>query len=126
MKKLILLFFLIFTSCTTNYYFITNAEDISLLSSPSEGSQIVEVIPAGTYYYSDQGFKKFRRVKYAKRKGYILNPYFQTPNYNTNSSYRSSSTSETNYRPKTVNVKAYTRKDGTQVQAHTRSAPRRK
>lgn len=36
------------------------------------------------------------------------------------------STSDTEYRPKTVNVRGYTRKDGTYVAPHTRSAPRRR
>lgn len=45
-----------------------------------------------------------------------------TPSYST----PSSSSSDSTYRPKTVNVRGYYRKDGTYVRPHTRSAPRRR
>jgi hypothetical protein len=47
------------------------------------------------------------------------------PSYTAPSS-RYSSPSDSEYRPKTVNVRGYTRRDGTYVAPHTRSAPRRR
>jgi hypothetical protein len=47
------------------------------------------------------------------------------PSYSSSSSYSSSyKSSSSSYRPKTVSVRSYTRKDGTFVRSHMRSAPR--
>lgn len=58
--------------------------------------------------------------------GYAGSNYSPSTYSGSESSYRSrSSYRAPSYRPRTVQVRSYTRRDGTRVRAHTRSRPRR-
>lgn len=129
MKRL-LPFFILFllTSCVTNYYTTILSEDAALYSDEN-GFNSIMVIPQGASIYTSNKHTRYRKAKYGIHKGWIVNT-----NYAANESYKQSSKnySTTAYSGSsnkatggTVHVKSYTRKDGTHVQAHTRSAPRR-
>jgi starvation-inducible outer membrane lipoprotein len=146
-KKLLLIFiYFLFTSCVTNYYSVNIGEDTPIYESNNENSKQVVVIPKGYSVYVSSSTKKYKRIKLNNYKGWAVNPvYCSQTNYNSSSSSstntsnssskpaKSTSTSSNYYNSSsksssggTVHVKAYTRKDGTYVKAHTRSAPKRK
>ncbi|HKO77572.1 MAG TPA: hypothetical protein VJU52_10155 [Flavobacterium sp.] len=132
MKKLLLILtYFLFTSCVTNYYSVNIGEDTPIYESNSENSKQVVVIPKGYSVYVASSTKKHKKIKWNNYKGWAVNPvYSSQTNYNSiksnpTSSYYSSSSSKSSSGG-TVHVKAYTRKDGTYVKAHTRSAPKRK
>lgn len=140
MKKFLLLFALIFSviSCTTNYYTVLLTEDTSLYGNSSAAS-LITTIPKNTQVYisAQSNKKQYKKIKWNNYFGWAYNPsytsyssYVPVQNYN-NSNTSNSPTNSYNYSPSTstggtVNVKGYTRKDGTYVRPHTRSAPRRK
>jgi len=125
MKKLLLFLLIPFLfSCTTNYYAVTLIEDSPLFKSPNDGASVI-VIPKGETVYLTNGKKSYRKIKYRSYQGYVYNPVYSGQTEVASSSYRTNSNSSSS-RPKTVHVKGYTRKDGTYVKPHTRSAPRRK
>ena len=155
MKRIYTLIFVTFLcACSSGYYSITNSENIAFVDKPAESAKLIDTIPAGTIYLSMQENKRFRKVKYGQKKGYILNPYYDNPYYETKfekqekqkqyeirlakikSSYvdvenDSSNTSDTppsysDDRDKTVKVKGYYRKNGTYVQPYNRRPPSRK
>lgn len=128
MKKLILLLLIpLLFSCTTNYYAVTLVEDSPLFKNPNDGNSII-VIPKGETVYLSKAKKSYRKIKYGTYRGYVYNPVYagstEESDYKT-SSYRSSSSSSSSSSSKTVHVRGYTRKDGTYVRPHTRSAPRK-
>lgn len=141
MKWIKLIILVLFFSSCDSYYYITNVEDIYLYNSPNNDGfeKDLVLISAGTYYYSTIKNKRFRKAKFGNTKGYVYNPYFKNPSYKSNNPISQSSSStirntsqnysssrKSSYRPKTVNVKGYYRKNGTYVKPHTRSAPRKR
>lgn len=137
----------ILSSCTTNYYLVSSGEETPVYSQPDVNNSSA-IIPANrTFIYWGKG--KRAKTKYGQINGYSayltswrklakLNKTQLTAltfnddagySYNqvSNSTYgggissKKSSTSSGG----TVHVKGYTRKDGTYVRPHTRSAPRK-
>lgn len=133
MKKLLLLLaYVLFTSCVTNYYFVNIEEDTPIYENTNGGSESIIVIPKGNSAFIASGTKRHRKVKWKTYKGWAINPIYSNPT-NSNNSIKSKSSNK-NYNSSstrsssggTVHVKGYTRKDGTYVKPHTRSAPKRK
>ena len=135
MKKLsIILIYLLFTSCVTNYYFVNVEEDTPIYNNTNGNGESITVIPRGYSAYIASGTKKHRKIKWKNYKGWAINPVYKN-SVDASSSGSSSSydSSKSNYRSSsstssggTVHVKSYTRKDGTYVRSHTRSAPKRR
>ena len=138
---------IILSSCTTNYYLVSSGEETPVYSQPDVNNSTA-IIPANrTFIYWGKG--KRAKTKYGRIYGYSsyltswrklakLNKKQLTAltfkddagySYNqvSNSTYggRTSSKTSSNSSGGTVQVKGYTRKDGTYVRPHTRSAPRR-
>lgn len=133
MKKIFLLLIIItLNSCSTNYYFVNIDEDTNIYTS-KKGTESVAIIPKGSGAYINTSSKKCRKVKWRNYKGWVISPVYSNStniSNNYNSSNYNYTKSSTNYSPSSsggsVNVKSYTRKDGTYVRSHTRSAPRRR
>jgi hypothetical protein len=136
MKKVLLFWvYILITSCSTNYYFVNIEEDTPIYQNTRNDSQSITFIPKGYNAFVTSGSKKYRKVKWKNYKGWAINPVYSLPtksNYSStaNSTYKTPSNyttrnSSTNSSG-TVHVKGYTRKDGTYVRPHTRSAPKRK
>lgn len=137
MKKLsLILLLLILNSCATNYYFVNLDEETTIFTSKN-GKESVAVIPKGSSAYITRSDKKERKIKWKNFKGWAINPRYSNSifsnnsdnnNSSNNNSYKNSYTnSSTNTSSGgTVQVKGYTRKNGTYVAPHTRSAPRRR
>ncbi|MDI5888528.1 hypothetical protein [Flavobacterium yafengii] len=133
MKKLLLILVCaLFTSCVTNYYFVNIEEDTPIYKNINGRSESIIVIPKGNNAFIAFGTKKHRKIKWKTYNGWAINPIYSNP---TNSNYsRKSKSSSKNCNSSssrsssggTVHVKGYTRKDGTYVRPHTRSAPKRK
>ena len=132
MKKILLLLLCFqLTSCVTNYYYVTLEEDTAIYEKTDNVGEAIIVIPKGSGAYVSSGKKKYKKIKWQNYKGWAINPTYSSNDY---PSYKNKSkSSSTNYNSSTrsssggtVNVKGYTRKDGTYVRPHTRSAPRRK
>jgi hypothetical protein len=134
MKKIVVLLLLALSiqSCVTNYYYVNVNTDTPLYSAHNDGSSVICTVPSGNgMYIKGKNYKKYRKIKYGNYIGWAYNPNYTESSYSSSSSSSSSSSqSSSNYSTpsagKTVQVKAYYRKDGTYVQSHTRSAPRRK
>lgn len=134
MKKILFFLTIIFSviSCTTNYYTVLLTEDTSLYLG-TNNENIITTIPKNTQVYvsNKANKKKYRKIKWGSYSGWAYNPIFTYYNtYVPTNNYKSSIPSY-NYTPSsnsrgTVPVKGYTRKDGTYVRPHTRSAPRRR
>ncbi|BFM43957.1 hypothetical protein CFS9_25980 [Flavobacterium sp. CFS9] len=137
MKKisLILLLFIL-NSCASNYYFVNVDEDTPIFTSKN-GKESVTIIPKGSGAYITRSDKKARKIKWKNFKGWAINPLysnpiFSNPTLSANSSNNNST--DNNYTKSSirtssggsVQVKGYTRKNGTYVAPHTRSAPRRR
>jgi len=132
-KTLLLLVYFLITSCSTNYYFVNIEEDTPIYQNTRNDSQSITFIPKGYSAFVTSGSKKYRKVKWKNYKGWAINPVYSLPTtsnaanstYQTHSNYttRNSSTRSSGG---TVHVKGYTRKDGTYVRPHTRSAPKRR
>lgn len=137
MKKILLLSLTIFSliSCTTNYYTVFLTTDTNLYSN-SNSEIVITSIPKNTQVFlsAKPNKKNYKKIKWGKYFGWVNNPNYTTYSvYKPVNSYKSSTNnnSSSSYRPTssrggTVQVKGYTRKDGTYVRPHTRSAPRRK
>ncbi|WP_294275991.1 hypothetical protein [uncultured Chryseobacterium sp.] len=133
MKKIA--FFLIIlvsmVSCT-NYYTVLLTEDTNVYAASSNES-IVTTIPKDTQVYisTKANKKNYKKIKWGNYYGLAYNPSYTTySSYSPAKSYTTSAPSY-HYTPSTssggtVHVKGYTRKDGTRVSSHTRSAPRRR
>ncbi|RZJ69813.1 hypothetical protein [Flavobacterium sp.] len=133
MKKLLLLLLVVFgTQSCISYYNVTVDADTILYSGQNTESAIIYTIPSGSsVYVKGKKTKKYRRIKYKQYSGYAYNPTYKVPgHYSASPRSASSSGSPSTYSSsssgKTVNVKGYYRKNGTYVQPHTRSAPRRR
>jgi hypothetical protein len=132
MKKFsLILLLLILNSCATNYYFVNIDEDATIFTSKN-GKESITVIPKGSGAYINRSDKKQRKVKWRNFKGWVLNPTYSNTSISNNSNNKdSSNTSYTKSSTKTssggtVNVKGYTRKNGTYVAPHTRSTAKRR
>lgn len=137
MKKFsLILLVLILNSCATNYYFVNIDEDTTIYTSQN-GKESVTVIPKGSGAYINRSDKKARKLKWEKFKGWAINPAYSNSIFSSNSNSNSSDntkSSKNSYTKSsrrtssggTVQVKGYTRKNGTYVAPHTRSAPRRR
>ena len=138
MKKLSLILRLfVLNSCVTNYYFVNIDEDAIIYTS-KKGTKSIATIPKGSGAYINSSDKKTRKIKWRNYKGWVINPVYSNSNLSSNSgsynSSSSSSSSSSSYNKSstktssggTVQVKGYTRKNGTYVAPHTRSAPRRR
>ncbi|AQX10870.1 hypothetical protein [Elizabethkingia meningoseptica] len=133
MKKslLYLVLFLSVISCT-NYYTVQLQEDTPLYSN-SEGETSLIIIPRDTEVFlsSKANKKNYRKLKWGNYYGFAFNPSYTSYNSYIPSKTYKKPTSSYDYTPNTsssgtVHVKGYTRKDGTYVSPHTRSAPRRR
>jgi hypothetical protein len=138
------------SSCTTNYYLVTSNANVDLYQTAANKDLLIS-IPAGNVFLT-KGKSKVRYTQYGSIKGYSRlsnlrrQVKFKQSEYanlvfheQTGYGYKGYVTStpnaaEGNYRkasaPKSssggpVHVRGYTRKNGTYVQPHTRSAPRR-
>lgn len=133
MKKitLFLIILLSMVSCT-NYYTVLLTEDTNLYAT-SNNENIVTTIPKDTQVYisNKENKKNYKKIKWGNYSGLAYNPSYTSYNTYTPAKSYNTSTSSYNYTPSkssggTVHVKGYTRKDGTYVSPHTRSAPRRR
>lgn len=131
MRKIIFIFLfsIIPSSCVTNYYTVSLAEDTVLYSDKNSQKEVI-TIPKDTKVYlsNDISKRKYRRLKwknyygwayepkYVSYKSYILSSEYQSPSYSNKSKKSSSGT---------VNVRGYYRKNGTYVRPHTRSSRKR-
>lgn len=135
MKKIIaIILMFILNSCVTNYYYVSVDEDSTIYNSKG-GSEPIVIIPKGSRVYITKSDKNYRKIKWNKYKGWTENLVYSNtsiPNNYSSSNYNSSSNSyqrsstKTSSGGGTVHVKGYTRKNGTYVSPHTRSAPRRR
>jgi hypothetical protein len=135
MKKILVLFLLMLSvSCTTNYYYVMANEDTPLYDGKNENHNTLVVVPQNTQMFINSKGTKYRRIKYGNFQGWAINPRYSASGSSTSlqsSSYGGSSSTprgrSSYYSPsKTVNVRGYTRKNGTYVKPHSRSAPRRR
>ncbi|QOG02205.1 hypothetical protein [Flavobacterium sp. MDT1-60] len=136
-KKLLILLLLVFNSCVTNYYYVTIDQDTTIYSSRN-GKESIVSIPKGSSVYITRSDKTYSKIKWKNYKGWVINPVYSntntlsnSPNTNVNTNYnlspsKSHSSSTKSYNGGPVYVKGYTRKNGTYVQPHTRSAPKRR
>ncbi|WP_426278598.1 hypothetical protein ACN9MN_04640 [Chryseobacterium sp. S-02] len=133
-KSLLYLVLLLSVISCTNYYTVLLQEDTPLYSS-SNSETSTTVIPKGTEVYlsSKPNRNNYRKIKWGNYYGWANNPQHSTySNYSRTSSYTSPTVSSgSSYHSGSssggsVSVKGYTRKDGTYVRPHTRSAPRRR
>ncbi|MFD2941238.1 hypothetical protein [Flavobacterium notoginsengisoli] len=127
MKKLsLLLLLIVLNSCANNYYFVNIDEDANIYNS-KDCKEVIAVIPKGYGAYINTSDNKYRKVKWKKYKGWVINPVYSNSimssnNYNySNTTYTTPTSSGGS-----VRVKGYTRKDGTYVSPHTRSTPKRR
>lgn len=133
MKKIafFLIILLSMVSCT-NYYTVLLTEDTNVYAT-SSNENLITAIPKDTQVYisSKANKKNYKKIKWGNYYGLAYNPsYTSYSNYKSAGSYNTSTPSY-NYTPGTssggtVHVKGYTRKDGTYVRPHTRSASRRR
>jgi hypothetical protein len=129
MKKILLLILSTLCLSCTNYYYVTTVSETPLYIKQDEGSEVLVVVPANEPIYVDgKTTKSYRKIKYSNYIGWAWNPLYtgSTDRNSYTSSSSSSSNSSSSSSSKTVHVKGYTRKDGTYVRPHTRSAPKKR
>lgn len=132
-KSLLYLVLLLSVISCTNYYTVRLQEDTPLYSS-NEGETSVTIIPKDTEVFlsSKANKKNYSKLKWGNYYGWVNKPsYTMYGNYSKTSSYSTPRPLSSSYSPRSssggsVQVKGYTRKDGTYVRPHTRSAPRRR
>ncbi|HEY0050235.1 MAG TPA: DUF3761 domain-containing protein, partial [Pyrinomonadaceae bacterium] len=95
-------------------------ETSSLTTDESSSSTPTALCVDGTYSYSAN------RRGTCSWHGGVAEWLNSTPSSSSPETYPRSSSGDSTYRPKTVNVRGYTRRDGTYVAPYTRSAPRRR
>lgn len=142
LSLLTLLILFILTGCTTNYYLVVSDSEIPVNSTASSNDEIFKISPEKPFVV--KGNKEKRRTTFGVYSGYSTYKSswrllakltkkqadgltFSNEKgyaYNTSPNANYSGTKST-YSGGTVQVKGYTRKDGTYVRPHTRSAPRR-
>lgn len=133
-KSLLYLVLLLSVISCTNYYTVTLQEDTPIYSDSNTENSITTIPKDTEVFLSLKPNKKnYRKIKWDSYYGwtntanYLTHSNFSkitphsSPTVRSSSSYRSSSSSGGS-----VHVKGYTRKDGTYVKPHTRSAPRRR
>lgn len=138
---IILILFLLSGCSTSNYYLVTASSDTDIYQAENS-TDIVTKIPKGKFFISKSASLS-TYTEYGKFKGYSRNILMISQQKLTKKKYENllfSLTDGYTYIPKTgnhsktiespstggtVQVKGYTRKDGTYVKPHTRSAPRR-
>lgn len=135
MKKSLLYFLLLFSviSCT-NYYTVILQEDTPIYSDSNTENSITTIPKETQVFISLKPNKKnYRKIKWGSYYGWTNNSNYLTHStYSKTTPYSSTTVkSSSNYRSSSssggsVHVKGYTRKDGTYVKPHTRSAPRRR
>lgn len=131
-------------SCTTNYYVYTSPYTVSLYENPYNEQTTVATIPPGKKIVIEKHSGKFWHAKYTDSYGWIFSDSIRyvsrarKKDYGdpTNFLVKQTSKRDSIYNSKTyvpssssggpVHVNGYYRKNGTYVQPHTRSAPRRK
>lgn len=133
-KSLLYLVLLLSVISCTNYYTVRLQEDTPLYYS-NDSSRSVTIIPKDTEVFlsSKADKKNYSKLKWGNYYGWAYKPsYTAYSSYSKTSSYSSPSVrSSSRYSSQSnsggsVHVKGYTRKDGTYVKPHTRSAPRRR
>lgn len=142
---LIALFML--SSCTTNYYLMVSNTETPIYSSDATETLIATIPSNNAFIFSNpygkvkygtiNGYspyvvtwrkvvklrkKQVRNLTFTSEVGYTYNEILSSSDVNSVSNTKSKTTSSS---AGTVQVKGYTRKDGTYVKPHTRSAPRR-
>jgi uncharacterized protein with WD repeat len=141
-KVFLLLCLCILFGCTNVSYVGETTAPVEVYETADLKSNASYTIPRGVKVLSKKQSKKFYHLTYQSKKGYAYNPSFANFHryrssvdgdlygYTTNkpksgggSSYTNSSSNS--YKPKTVNVKGYTKKNGTYVAPHTRGTPSR-
>lgn len=125
----IFLFSITVSSCVTNYYAVSLAEDTVLYSDKKSEKEIV-TIPKDTKVYLSSGIskRKYKRLKWKNYYGWVYEPkYISYKSYISSSEYQSPSYSNKSKKSSggTVNVRGYYRKNGTYVRPHTRSSKKR-
>ncbi|MDO5104474.1 MAG: hypothetical protein Q4D72_01130 [Capnocytophaga sp.] len=120
---------IISSSCVTNYYTVSLAEDTVLYSDKKSEKEIV-TIPKNTRVYlsSNVSKRKYKRLKWKDYYGWVYEPkYISYKSYVPSSEYQSPSYSNKSKKSSggSVNVRGYYRKNGTYVRPHTRSSRKR-
>ncbi|MFC6223409.1 hypothetical protein ACFP2F_09170 [Hymenobacter artigasi] len=144
-KKFALYFLLVclsngFFSCTNIYYVGQTSEPTKLYAASDTATTLTYTVPVGSRVLSRKKSKKYHYIIFETYTGYAYNPvlgnyhkynsaidgnlYGYSSTKSTSTYNSSSSSSKSSGGP--VHVKGYTRKNGTYVQPHTRSAPRRR
>jgi len=132
-KSLLYLVLLLSVISCTNYYTVRLQEDTPLYSS-SEDETSVSIIHKNTEVFlsSKANTKNYSKVKWENYYEWVNKPnYTSYSSYSKTASYSSPQSSSSSYSSKpslggSVQVKGYTRKDGTYISPHSRSAPRRR
>lgn len=132
-KSLLYLVLLLSVLSCTNYYTVRLQEDTTHYSN-SGGEASVTIIPKDTEVFlsSKTNKKNYSKLKWGNYYGWVNMPNYTTfDNYSKTPSYSTPPSSSSSYSSKpssggSAQVKGYTRKDGTYVRPHTRSAPRRR
>lgn len=126
-----LIILLSMVSCT-NYYTVLLTEDTNVYET-SNNENIITTIPKDTQVYisNKANNKNYKKIKWGNYYGLAYNPSYTSYSAYTPVKGYNTPTHSYNYTPSTssggtVHVKGYTRKDGTYVTPHTRSAPRRR
>jgi len=143
--KLLLFIGLIFsTSCTKVYYVGESTTPINIYATADTTTASIYTIPSKTYVLIKKRARTYPALVYESYEGFAYKPLFinirkfnssrdgnlygySTIKPTTPSSYSPSRAgSKTRSSGGTVQVKGYTRKDGTYVAPHTRKAPTRR
>jgi hypothetical protein len=128
MKRFLLLAIIPLLFSCTSYYNVRLNKDTVLYESRNDTTNSIIIIPANEQVYLSKKSKKHRKIKYGNYTGWVTSPTYTVatseqgeskynPVYSTGISKSSSGGS--------VQVKGYTKKDGTYVKPHTRSSPKR-
>lgn len=134
---LILFTFPALTSCKTVYYVGETTRALSLYATADDFGPSIFTIPSSERVLIKKRSKPYSHLVYENYEGYVYNPQFANVHrYNPKKdgilySYpiiksTPSSTEKSSSGGGTVQVKGYTKKNGTYVSPHTRSAPSRR
>jgi hypothetical protein len=124
-------------SCTNIYYIGQTTTPLNIYSTADTTSVLTYSVPVGTKILTQKKSRKYQYIIYNTYRGYTYKPFFSNYHrynstidgelygYSSNRSYSTGSSSRSSSGG-SVNVKGYTRKNGTYVSPHTRSSPSRK
>jgi hypothetical protein len=146
MKSIIffLLTAFVFNSCTTNYYIYNNPYQVGIYENPFNENTSVAFIPGGERIVIEKHAGKFWHARYKDSYGWIFSDsiryvsrarkkdygdptsFLVKQSRQEDSIYNSRIYNRSSPSGGPVHVNGYYRKNGTYVQPHTRSAPRRK